>query len=413
MDIKRLFKDVIIILLTTLGLLVGIEVIMQVTYFFDLKNNPEKNENPELAFQFNEDYLVELVPGVEKTYVRVLENGGDSILWKVNQEGFRGSPLNDNDAFRIMVYGDSNIQARFSVEESTYVYKLGHYLENISGREVEVINAGVVGFGPDQALLKLEDEVDTYKPDLVILNVFAGNDFGDIIRNRLFELDENDELVRTSFKAEQDQEFQNEESFKFRLVEFTKSIRGKTNEFMSNRRAVKDPEGYEQGTFNYFAEENRVAYEVYKKGEPRLFSHFQDSYETDLAINPKSESAKEKILLMKEVIRKMNNLALKKEVQFIVQIQPSATDLTPTNYVLGNEFLRKNYPEYDQAYLTEILSEITNELEILSNNLYPEFLNNNPESLFFKGENNHWNDRGQDLAAKSMANFLVDSLKMF
>lgn len=408
-----MFKDVIIILLTTLGLLVGIEVIMQVTYFFDLKNNPEKNENPELAFQFNEDYLVELVPGVEKTYVRVLENGGDSILWKVNQEGFRGSPLNDNDAFRIMVYGDSNIQARFSVEESTYVYKLGHYLENISGREVEVINAGVVGFGPDQALLKLEDEVDTYKPDLVILNVFAGNDFGDIIRNRLFELDENDELVRTSFKAEQDQEFQNEESFKFRLVEFTKSIRGKTNEFMSNRRAVKDPEGYEQGTFNYFAEENRVAYEVYKKGEPRLFSHFQDSYETDLAINPKSESAKEKILLMKEVIRKMNNLALKKEVQFIVQIQPSATDLTPTNYVLGNEFLRKNYPEYDQAYLTEILSEITNELEILSNNLYPEFLNNNPESLFFKGENNHWNDRGQDLAAKSMANFLVDSLKMF
>lgn len=408
-----MFKDVIIILLTTLGLLVGIEVIMQVTYFFDLKNNPEKNENLELAFQFNEDYLVELVPGVEKTYVRVLENGGDSILWKVNQEGFRGSPLNDNDAFRIMVYGDSNIQARFSVEESSYVYKLGHYLENTSGREVEVINAGVVGFGPDQALLKFEDEVDTYKPDLVILNVFAGNDFGDIIRNRLFELDENDELVRTSFKAEQDQEFQNEESFKFRLVEFTKSIRGKTNEFMSNRRAVKDPEGYEQGTFNYFAEENRVAYEVYKKGEPRLFSHFHDSYETDLAINLKSESAKEKILLMKEVIRKMNNLALKKEVQFIVQIQPSATDLTPTNYVLGNEFLRKNYPEYDQAYLTEILSGITNELEILTNNLYPEFLNNNPESLFFKGENNHWNDRGQDLAAKSMANFLVDSLKMF
>lgn len=408
-----MFKDVIIILLTTLVLLVGIEVIMQVTYFFDLKNNPEKNENPELAFQFNEDYLVELVPGVEKTYVRVLENGGDSILWKVNQEGFRGSPLNDNDAFRIMVYGDSNIQARFSVEESTYVYKLGHYLENTSGREVEVINAGVVGFGPDQALLKFEDEIESYKPDLVILNVFAGNDFGDIIRNRLFELDENDELVRTSFKAEQDQEFQSEESFKFRLVEFTKSIRGKTNEFMSNRRAVKDPEGYERGTFNYFAEENREAFEVYKNGEPRLFSHFHDSYETDLAINPKSESAKEKILLMKEVIRKMNNLALKEEVQFIVQVQPSATDLTPTNYVLGNEFLRKNYPEYNQAFLTEILSGITNELEILSNNLYPEFLNNNPESLFFKGENNHWNDRGQDLAAKSMANFLVDSLKMF
>ncbi len=403
-------KDVFIILLISLGVLAGIELIMQFVHYYDVKQNPEKYEQPERAFQFNEDYLVELVPGIEKTYVRSEENGGDSILWKVNKDGFRGTSIQNNGDYRIMVYGDSNIQSRFSVEESTYVYKLGEYLNEAQGKEVEVINAGVVGFGPDQALLKFEEEVDIYKPDLVILNVFAGNDFGDIIRNRLFELDGNGELVKTSFKPEPDQEFQTEKGIKIRLLEWTKSVRQGLDDRRNEKRAVEDPEAYEQGVFNYFDASNKKAFEVYKKGNPRLFSHFQDSYETDLATDPGSDASQEKIALMKLAIARMNELAKEKEVQFMVQILPSSTDLTPSNYVLGNYFLKRNYSEYDQARLTNILSEITSELEIISLNLYPVFTSKNPETLYFKGENNHWNDAGQDLAAREMAAFISDSL---
>lgn len=403
-------KDVFIILLISLGVLAGIELIMQFVHYYDVKQNPEKYEQPERAFQFNEDYLVELVPGIEKTFVRSEENGGGSILWKVNKDGFRGTSIQNNGDYRIMVYGDSNIQSRFSVEESTYVYKLGEYLNEAQGKEVEVINAGVVGFGPDQAFLKFEQEVDIYKPDLVILNVFAGNDFGDIIRNRLFELDGNGELVKTSFKPEPDQEFQTEGGVKIRLLEWTKSVRQGLDDRRNEKRAVEDPEAYEQGVFNYFDGANKKAFEVYKKGNPRLFSHFQDSYETDLATDLNSNASQEKIALIKLAIAGMNELAKEKEVQFMVQILPSSTDLTPSNYVLGNDFLKRNYPEYDQARLTNILSEISSELEIISLNLYPVFTSNNPESLFFRGENNHWNDSGQDVAAREMAAFISDSL---
>ncbi|MBO6524095.1 MAG: SGNH/GDSL hydrolase family protein [Balneolaceae bacterium] len=403
-------KDGLIILLISLGVLAGIEVAMQFAYYFGMKKNPGQYEQPELAFQFNEDYLVELVPTIKKTYIRSEENGGDSIHWKVNRDGFRGSELKNDSEVKVMVYGDSNIQARFSVEESTYVYKLGKFLKESTGKGIEVINAGVVGFGPDQAMLKFEREVDIYKPDVVILNIFAGNDFGDIIRNRLFELNEKNGLVKTPFKTEPDQEFKKEEGFKFRLLEWTKSVREGMDERRNEKRAVEAPEAYERGVFDYFDKANQEAYEIYKKGEQRYFSNFQDSYETDIATAPESEASQEKKLLMKSVIARMNELAIEKEVQFAVQILPSSTDLTPSNYVLGNEFLKKNYPDYNQGRLTNILSEFTRELEIPSINLYQMFLQNNPETLFFRGENNHWNDFGQDLAAKVAASFIADSV---
>jgi hypothetical protein len=38
------------------------------------------------------------------------------------------------------------------------------------------------------------------------LVIFADNDYGDIVRNRLFEFDSNGQLVRTTFEIERDQQ---------------------------------------------------------------------------------------------------------------------------------------------------------------------------------------------------------------
>jgi hypothetical protein len=51
-------------------------------------------------------------------------------------------------------------------------------LENEFLKSVEVINAGVVGYGTAQEWLWLREEAIKYRPDLVILSVFA-NDFED------------------------------------------------------------------------------------------------------------------------------------------------------------------------------------------------------------------------------------------
>src|SRR6185295_4536691 len=62
--------------------------------------------------------------------------------------------------------------------------------------DVETVNAGVVGYGPDQACLRMEAELSRLRPDLVVVAVLAENDYGDLVRNRLFELGPRGELVR-------------------------------------------------------------------------------------------------------------------------------------------------------------------------------------------------------------------------
>jgi lysophospholipase L1-like esterase len=78
----------------------------------------------------------------------------------------------ENDAKRILVIGDSFAWG-YGVEESE---RFSQVLEN--RLNVEVINAGVSGYGTDQELLWLRTEGIKYDFDLVIL-VMAGNDIGD------------------------------------------------------------------------------------------------------------------------------------------------------------------------------------------------------------------------------------------
>jgi len=73
-------------------------------------------------------------------------------------------------------------------------------LDKYGVSDVEAINAGVSGFGPDQNLIRFTEEADIYRPGLLVFHVFADNDFGDIIRNRLFSLDADGSLMRTNMK---------------------------------------------------------------------------------------------------------------------------------------------------------------------------------------------------------------------
>lgn len=44
----------------------------------------------------------------------------------------------------------------------------------------------------------MEDQIGPLKPDLVIFAIYGGNDFGDLMRNKLYQLDQNQQLVATS-----------------------------------------------------------------------------------------------------------------------------------------------------------------------------------------------------------------------
>jgi len=80
---------------------------------------------------------------------------------------------------RIAVLGDSCTEGAEQPIEKTFVSVLGQQLAHspaLGGKQVEVINFGVSGYGTAQELLTLRDHVWKYNPDIVLLAFYSGND---------------------------------------------------------------------------------------------------------------------------------------------------------------------------------------------------------------------------------------------
>jgi hypothetical protein len=118
-----------------------------------------------------------LWPGAEGRYRR---EGAAYV--SINSDGLRDrehARVKPSNTLRIAVVGDSYAEA-FQVErEKAFWSVLGQKLRDcpaLAGREVEVINFGVSGYGTAQELLTLREKVWGYSPDVVLLAVTTNND---------------------------------------------------------------------------------------------------------------------------------------------------------------------------------------------------------------------------------------------
>jgi lysophospholipase L1-like esterase len=90
---------------------------------------------------------------------------------KINSLGLRGPELDElpDDGYRVLVLGDSQTVG-FEVEyEQTFTAILEKQLIRKMGAPVQVVNAGVRGYGTDQELLYYRERGRKLNPDLVIL----------------------------------------------------------------------------------------------------------------------------------------------------------------------------------------------------------------------------------------------------
>ena len=195
---KRL-RDAFLIVGITAALLVLTEIGLRA--LFPEKITALDEDDPWLTP--HPDFIYTLRPSVTYDFTHDPLNGGQTTRWESNSQAFRGPEPRAAD-IRVAVYGDSNIMARFSPWDETFTARLEAALvdelrsKQTPGspvRRVEVVNAGVDGYGPDQSYLKMQAELASLRPDLIVLDVFADNDFGDLIRNRLFAVRDG-ELIR-------------------------------------------------------------------------------------------------------------------------------------------------------------------------------------------------------------------------
>ncbi len=387
-DVKKRSLLILVSVSVTFVLLLTAEFMLRLSY-------PDDARQPNsIAFAFHSDYLVTLKSNMEKTFPRRPINGGNNIVWRTNSAGFRGPELRNDAESRVIVYGDSNIQARFSSFTNTFAEQLRQHLHSSTAKDVEVINAGVVGFGPDQSLLRFRTEVDVYHPDLVVVHIFADNDFGDPIRNRLFELTDAGQLVETTLPRTPDRVLLPDNLSSFRLV---KAFRRIGQMFFTTENDADDSYYCESVINDEFA--------TYHDSRPKAFSHFADHYDSDVALFPESDSARTKMQLLDQLLLQFQRLADSKNTDLLVVIQPSARDITSNHRPNHHDFL--SYDTYDPANMTQAVDRILNTHNIHGVNLWSTFERNDPDSLYFKGGDNHWNDAGQRLAARQVAEYIV------
>ena len=206
-----------------------------------------------------------LWPGVEGRYRR---EGAAHV--RINSDGLRdrehAQPKPAN-TLRIAVVGDSYAEA-FQVErEQTFWSVLEAGLRDcpaLAGREVEVINFGVSGYGTAQELLTLREKVWGYSPDVVLLAVTTNNDVLDNSR-ALKMTDEIPYFVMNGDQLTLDDSFRHTAAFRLRNSAPNRLGRW-LRQHLRFVQAVHEGQGAIKSRLDAWRERRRLAKEREKSG---------------------------------------------------------------------------------------------------------------------------------------------------
>jgi hypothetical protein len=157
-----------------------------------------------------------LQPGVAGHYQRE----GESYV-RINSDGLRDrehAKAKPSKTVRIAVVGDSYVEGLQVPFENTFGALLEGKLQGCSafdGKNVEVINFGVSGYGTAQELITLRHNVWQYSPDIVLLAVTTNNDITDNSR-ALKQTDEIPYFVWRNGNLVEDDSFRETRTFRWR-----------------------------------------------------------------------------------------------------------------------------------------------------------------------------------------------------
>ena len=114
---------------------------------------------------------------------KILDTDGYDHPFQLNSQGMHDTehPIaKPSNTYRIMLLGDSFVEARQVIETETAHQILEDLLNETNGeKQYSVISAGVPAWGTGQQLLYYRSQGRHYQPDLVVLMVYLGNDITD------------------------------------------------------------------------------------------------------------------------------------------------------------------------------------------------------------------------------------------
>lgn len=358
-----------------------------------------------IVWRVHDEHLYEHVPGTRRIFIHHRRNGGDWIRVDINDAGFRGDALDtERKDDRILVYGDSFVAAEFTRLEETFVVQLGERLSEHTGRSYEMINAGVSAYGPDQIARRMPRDLALVEPSAVVLAVTTSNDFGDLVRNKLYHVNDED-LIRP-------RPFEIGPHVREKLEHRPRAELGWVRLWRAVRRAI--PQRVEAARQGKQKRPRAVATTLLERCEvdandhanPVVSNLFVDQYEADVAFEPDSPTARYKRRLMSGVLGLIAEQARRAGLPLLVVVIPSPIDTTDDHFGLIVDWA--DHPDYRRSALSEAVVEAARAHEIETIDLFEPFRQNDPDSLYFSFGNDHWNSRGQAFAAERVATRLAE-----
>lgn len=358
-------------------------------------------------YQLDDRVLYRLIPGAKRVNTLPPINGSLRIHYDINSNGFRGKELTTSgESLRVVVYGDSFIQGDFSRTENTFTERLKAHLTRRIGNNIEVVNAGVAGYGPDQELRRMEDELPILKPNLALVAIYAGNDFGDLIRDKLYRLS-NDGSLSDNPSVVLDESFARDMARARNEAILRKMMRNARSRLLGDPNQIF-PTGHEARRERVEADLAQAITEYRQyitEGDNVVHELYRDPYNADVSLTPASESARYKIAMMDQLIARMRLTAAAQHVPLLFVLIPSPIDVAHEHETGEVDPIR--FPAYRRSTLTDILDQICRQNQVPVVNLFEPFWEQRRSDLFLKGGDDHWNERGQDFAAELVSNFVT------
>ena len=329
---------------------------------------------------------------------------------KINRQGLRDrehKKYKTENTFRIAVLGDSFAEARSIPMEKTFWFLMQNELNSCiktNNKKVEIINFGVTEYSTAQEFLTLRHHVWDYKPDIILLAFFSGNDISDnskILSNknyRPFFINKNNDLVLdNSFRKSKPYLLLKSQigqvaiklSDYSRIVQFLKEIY--VNQYFKKQRKNRNKEidnkknSFNEAGINY----NQIYYPIQKKW-------------------------KEAWIITELIIKLMNEEIKEKGSKFIVVTLSTSAQVHP------DPSFRKSFIETlnnnDLFYPDKRIKKLGDEAGFLVINLANKMKNYAEENqIFLHGFNNtvmgegHWNFAGHEIASQIISKELCKS----
>jgi len=373
--LKKIFKNLLLIFISTVFTLLILEILLRI---FGHQGQYTVSQYPEKMFNYST--VTRLNPNFEGNFPKSELKGHI----KINSKGLRDveKPYKKNGKIRILGLGDSFVFGHGVEFEESFLTILEKKLQN-KNDSIEIIKAGAPGIGPQTYYSILQEEGIKYNPDLVLVNIFVGNDIYDI---RLPAVNNSNDTVKT--QPEQ----------KNKIVPQEKPKGTPVKNFL--RKNVH--------LYSFVVDRLKSIPSIrHKLQEMNIASGMIGSYIIDILKKDYSDEYKAKWDEM------FNTLSRMKEItdNLVIVIIPTREQVDPVRLEKALKQLDYKKEDIDIYHPNNLIKDYCKENNILCIDLLPKFQQSTQQPLYFEIDP-HFNTEGHKLAAEIIYNELINNNKI-